>query len=714
MIATASRERRILEALVRAHSLLRDGNPHHDSEGKFTSAGGEGHAQPHGKHHAKRQRRKARRKKRAEAVRHEYKKAAAELKASHRQERAEHVKDERKGRAELRRTQARERKATAREHAKERVSQAKGHVKEKGKWEKKWAKAKTKVEAEHAAKSAKLDKAAKQAKSLPKRHKREAARLEEHIASGQHAKDITKITADQVAKAKAAGKSAEDIAAIEARGKELGEKGATKARESLAKQHEAERAKAEGLPKLRERLTKQTEARLQRIAQGPERLAAHQAKQVKGLAHRQKREVKEQKVEHADEMKSLREDQAGERVSLKERHKEERQDLVERYESDIEEHGYRRKRRQASVDIGTGQRAFAAADRGAVQGNAVYAGDADARAGILPELGAYRARPQQSYGVSRVLVARTHKASSAESILRHILRRRGWTAAFRRGELTDRQHRTLLEDVRQYAREWMRHEAEVLFASYGREVDEPRNLDGRLQGRGGIHTSDVHGPDHSTLHREGTSGSGSADPGDDGVSRALSDTLTHHVGRWFGRAKQFVREAILAGAMALHGTEPLTAVDLREVDAQAEKQVAYLDKFQLDAHYKTPAEIGEGEPALTPMTAAQFVARAEQYGDSVHTGANAVARAKVIGSRRYTEERGFHGKLLDDMCQVCRDRVRAGWVPIGTLPAIGDSECRGQCHCYFKYRDENGNVATTVRPMRGRKAMLKRRPVLAT
>ena len=45
----------------------------------------------------------------------------------------------------------------------------------------------------------------------------------------------------------------------------------------------------------------------------------------------------------------------------------------------------------------------------------------------------------------------TRKASSAESILAHCLRQRGWTSRFNEGRLNGRQHLALLEDIRQYA-----------------------------------------------------------------------------------------------------------------------------------------------------------------------------------------------------------------------------------------------------------------------
>jgi hypothetical protein len=39
-----------------------------------------------------------------------------------------------------------------------------------------------------------------------------------------------------------------------------------------------------------------------------------------------------------------------------------------------------------------------------------------------------------------------------------------------------------------------------------------------------------------------------------------------------------------------------------------------------------------------------------------------------------------------DHCQFCLEQNAMGWQPIGTLNAIGDSPCGGNCHCSFIYR----------------------------
>lgn len=40
----------------------------------------------------------------------------------------------------------------------------------------------------------------------------------------------------------------------------------------------------------------------------------------------------------------------------------------------------------------------------------------------------------------------------------------------------------------------------------------------------------------------------------------------------------------------------------------------------------------------------------------------------------------------DEPCPTCIERLALNWQPIGTLRPIGDSECRHQCHCHFRFR----------------------------
>jgi len=49
-----------------------------------------------------------------------------------------------------------------------------------------------------------------------------------------------------------------------------------------------------------------------------------------------------------------------------------------------------------------------------------------------------------------------------------------------------------------------------------------------------------------------------------------------------------------------------------------------------------------------------------------------------------TQERRILGAA--DHCRDCLDWARVGWQPIGTLPPIGASVCKTNCHCAFEYK----------------------------
>lgn len=51
--------------------------------------------------------------------------------------------------------------------------------------------------------------------------------------------------------------------------------------------------------------------------------------------------------------------------------------------------------------------------------------------------------------------------------------------------------------------------------------------------------------------------------------------------------------------------------------------------------------------------------------------------------RGYTRERRILGAA--DHCPDCIEYAQRGWQPIGTLPKIGESVCKTNCHCEFEY-----------------------------
>ena len=168
--------------------------------------------------------------------------------------------------------------------------------------------------------------------------------------------------------------------------------------------------------------------------------------------------------------------------------------------------------------------------------------------------------------------------------------------------------------------------------------------------------------------------------------------MRRHVDRFFGRVKGFVRELIVAGSMAINGPEPLDEHDLHAIDQQAAVQAAYLDRFRSDLELRTPPEIAVpgAPPDPDALTAPQVVARTELYAGNIWGDAINRRRDKVKSAGRMKSERRVHAKPLGehDACGTCEAESAKGWVPIGTLLPIGDSECLGlHCDCYYEYSE---------------------------
>jgi hypothetical protein len=293
--------------------------------------------------------------------------------------------------------------------------------------------------------------------------------------------------------------------------------------------------------------------------------------------------------------------------------------------------------------------------------------------------------------------SKLHKASSAESILAHVLKQRAWTARWRDGKLTDRQRRQLLEDVRQYGRAWMRHEAESFFAEYGDEGS------GRI--RDGSNRELGHNGDHQSegVLRQSCEITSNGGDGQDQTMRGLSDQVLSPLRRWFTRSRQFIRELIHAGVSALRGGT-LNAEEAKEADQLADVQDEYFNGFEremIDSPPEVIAEASHPAPRMfkRPLTRAQFVARAEQYGNAPWQAAQRInhKHRKAFGGWRW--ERRILGNPKTEHCHDCPPLAALGWQPIGTLPEIGLTECGGLCLCHFEYSDQTEAPVSKVKPV---------------
>lgn len=257
---------------------------------------------------------------------------------------------------------------------------------------------------------------------------------------------------------------------------------------------------------------------------------------------------------------------------------------------------------------------------------------------------------------------RRSRPHSAEAILELVLKDLGWTSQFKAGKLTGEQHHAVLEACRSLCRAWLRSEAEE-FAQAFLEWDGERGILFSVQ--------------QST-------------PGVE--DRGL---VPENAARFIRKVKHFVRESIVAGVMGLVGPRPLTGEELQDADRMAQYQEQFLNAFEQKLVSIPPAIRPEKTTevvAIAPQwTILQFMARAEMYGDACYASAINIARASAIRDHVFILERRIHPLAIEDLCQTCDEQRSLGWVPIGTLNPIGDSECLNNCHCSFTFRDFNGD-----------------------
>ncbi len=189
--------------------------------------------------------------------------------------------------------------------------------------------------------------------------------------------------------------------------------------------------------------------------------------------------------------------------------------------------------------------------------------------------------------------------------------------------------------------------------------------------------------------------------------------------------------------MSLSGQDPLGADEIAQLDRQAQVQAEYLDGFRKEIETNPPPEIAAPRPAPfpsdvyiigqpKPSSPAQIGARAELYGNAAWQSGQRLIRLRAHRAVKeaydpddpdaidlvaeppgvilpypiagpphrklppFKFERRVLGHPKTHHCHDCPPLAEMGWVPIGTLPDIGDSECGGLCLCHFEYTDNPG------------------------
>jgi hypothetical protein len=224
---------------------------------------------------------------------------------------------------------------------------------------------------------------------------------------------------------------------------------------------------------------------------------------------------------------------------------------------------------------------------------------------------------------------------SPQAILTSALKSLGLTRAYRSGTLPPRQRLALLHAVRVVARAWLRGLATAF-------LDAVR-------------------------------------PAEPAAMAAFAGVRETSIS-FFKKVGQYVKNALVAGALSLFGPDPLDRAALAAIDANHAVQVGFLDDFE--------QAVEDGDDELD----GGVVSRAELYGGAVWSATqNLVAQRMREGD--YDEACRIHGGF-DNPCGVCEAEEAKGWQPIEELLPIGASPCQGSCHCFVLYRSSSDPEGT--------------------
>lgn len=138
------------------------------------------------------------------------------------------------------------------------------------------------------------------------------------------------------------------------------------------------------------------------------------------------------------------------------------------------------------------------------------------------------------------------------------------------------------------------------------------------------------------------------------------------------------RSVLVAGALAVGGWWQLREAE-DQLEATLFDEVGYLDHFA--------DELASGQIVRD----GRFVRRAMLYA-AVGWSLYQVLRGRRAAARGYVEEQS----VLDpgaEHCDECVAEAAREWQPVGSLVPVGDRQCRGNCRCFMRYRNGQGEIA---------------------
>ena len=136
---------------------------------------------------------------------------------------------------------------------------------------------------------------------------------------------------------------------------------------------------------------------------------------------------------------------------------------------------------------------------------------------------------------------------------------------------------------------------------------------------------------------------------------------------WQTQMRNEIRTAHTNAAMvAKGGRDQMTNADWGRTGRELRTQYEYLDKWA--------ADIASGKVKLD----GRANVRAQLYGDASRGTYEQNRRATAATNGNQQERRILHAA---ESCADCLQYAALGWQPIGTLPRIGQSQCRTNCKC---------------------------------
>jgi len=141
--------------------------------------------------------------------------------------------------------------------------------------------------------------------------------------------------------------------------------------------------------------------------------------------------------------------------------------------------------------------------------------------------------------------------------------------------------------------------------------------------------------------------------------------------QWQAEMMAQIKQAHISAALAAYGgRDAMTPARWGTVGQLIRREYAFARAFAADVLAGRQRQNGRMD------------ARARLYGQSIRGTYENIRRREVAAAGLRFERNVRHSS---ESCRQCVNASGQGWVPIGTLPPIGNRTCRGNCRCTLSY-----------------------------